>query len=82
MEMAICRTETIELEYLEPKSIKRNRRPFPDRQNFPVHFQIDMGLNMHPLHVMPDSRAVRIEPDACIVKPAAEQLSLDLCAEG
>jgi hypothetical protein len=84
MEMAISRTETIELENLEPKSIKRNGRAFSNRQNFPVHLEIDVRLDTYPLHVTPDSRfqAVRIEPDACIVTPAPEQLSLDLCAEG
>jgi hypothetical protein len=84
MEMAICRTETIELENMEPKSIKRNGRAFSNRQNLPVHLQIDVRLDMYPLHITPDFRyqAVRIEPDACIVRQAPEQLPLDLCAEG
>jgi len=84
MEMPICRTETIELENLEPKSIKRNGWAFSNRQHFPVYLQIDVRLDMYPLHVTPDSRCqtVRIEADACIVTQAPEQLSLDLCAEG
>lgn len=82
MKMPICRTETIKLENLEPKGIKGNGRAFSNRQNFPVHFQIDIGLNMYPLHIVPTLRAARIKPYACVVAPAPEQLSLDLCAEG
>jgi hypothetical protein len=85
--MAILRTETIEPENLEPKSVKRNRRAFSNRQNFPVHLQIDVRLDTYPLHVTPDFsrcqvQVFRIEPDACIVTKAPDQPSLDLCAEG
>lgn len=80
--MAICRTKTIELENLETKSIERKGWSFSNGQNFPVHLEIDVGLDTYPLHVVPDSRAVWIESDACIVTQAPQQLSLDLCAEG
>ena len=87
MKMAISGTETIEPENLEPKSIKRNRWAFSNRQNFPVHLQIDVRLDTYPLHVTPDFsrcqvQVLRIEPDACIVTQAPEQLSLNLCADG
>ena len=38
MKMAICRTEIIEPENQEPKSIKRNGWSFPNRQDFPIQF--------------------------------------------
>src|SRR4030081_1689128 len=86
MEMAISRTETIEPENLEPKSVKRNGWAFSNRQNFPVHLQIDVRLDTYPLHVPPDFslcqvQVLWIEPDACIVTQAPYQPSLDLCAQ-
>ena len=85
--MPISRTETIEPENLELKNIKRNGRAFSYRQNFPVHFQSDIGLDTYPFHVTPrlsgcQVQVLRIDPDACIVTQAPEQLSLDLCADG
>ena len=84
--MAISRTETIEPENLEPKSIKRNGWAFSNRQNFPVHLQIDVRLDTYPLHITSDFSRCQvqvfwIEPDACIVTQTPEQLSLDLRAE-
>src|SRR5207248_2730299 len=86
MIVAISGTETIEPENLEPKSIKRNGWAFSNRQNFPVHLQIDVRLDTYPLHVMPgfsrcQVQLFRTDSDACIVTQAPDQPSLDVCAE-